>query len=94
MENEHPSIFSFFEWLGIIEIEFVPENEYNPDYYLNEIKWDKIPLIISEPRTLFEDTYEWGIGEFNSDLFLEILAECTIPAFNKRIDFVNISHSQ
>jgi hypothetical protein len=70
-QKNQPFIFSIIELLGIVNVNFVQEGEYNPDYYLHKINWEYLTLLFSEPKEVFEKGYNWGKSEFNSDLLLD-----------------------
>lgn len=70
---EHPKLASLFELLGLTAQTFIPEADYNPDFYLVEIRWERFPSLISEPEKVLAQEYGWGTSAFSDDVLLDRL---------------------
>jgi len=73
LRREHPAIASFLELVGLSAQSFVPEGDYNPDFHLIEVRWDRLSLLVTNPGELFTREYAWGTAELAVDLLLDRL---------------------
>ena len=89
MAREHPRLAAAFALMGVLTDEFVPEGEYNPDFYLLEVHWDRIPKWFSEPGKVIEEEYSWGHAEFADHRFLHrfklLLWQFGVPAVSTHV---------
>ncbi len=84
IEEENKTLFSILHLLGILDEEqmlpagldpalqgtdFSGHNRVN--YSKRRVRFDRIPTIVSDPKGLFEDVYNWGAGQaFRYNRFL------------------------
>jgi len=65
LDENHPTMSSFFRLIGLIEVTFVEKGTYNPDFYLYEIKWDRFQNLYTHPKKNFVLSYGWGSAEID-----------------------------
>ena len=68
LQTYYQKIYGVLNLLGIIEVRIKPP--------LNEIYWERIPLLLSDPLWLANEVYGWGAKDnigFDSDKFLSRL---------------------
>ncbi len=73
LTRHYPALLSSFDLLGLTAQTFVGEGDYNPDFYLVEVRWHRLPWLLTRPRSLFEQEYNWGTADFAADELLERL---------------------
>jgi hypothetical protein len=66
LAENHPALYSFLLLTGIARTSFVPEDTYNPDYYLYEVKWDSLASMIKNPAFHFKEVYGWGTDYYSA----------------------------
>src|SRR5262249_1731086 len=61
--------------MGIIQLEDLPEDplKFQPAFTLKSLHWDRIPKLLSEPKQVFEEVYDWGSHDFKLEPLLEAL---------------------
>ncbi len=69
--KEHPALLASFDLLGLTASTFVEEGAHNPDFYLVEVRWDRFPSVLSDPRDLFVQEYGWGTADFDTTKLIE-----------------------
>ncbi len=69
--REHPALLASFDLLGFTSSTFVPEDTHNPNFYLVEVRWDRFPWLLSQPRELFVQEYGWGTADFDTTTLLD-----------------------
>lgn len=69
--KEHPALLASFDLLGLTSYTFVEEGTHNPDFYLVEVRWERFPWLLSQPRELFVQEYQWGTADFEATKLLE-----------------------
>jgi hypothetical protein len=74
LQRDHPRLAGMLELLGVLGQTFMPEGDHNPDFYLVEIHWERVPRWLSDPRSVIVEEYAWGSAAFDDPLLLERLA--------------------
>lgn len=69
--KEHPALLASFDLLGLTASTFVEEGTHNPDFYLVEVRWERMPWVLSQPRELFVQEYQWGTADFDATKLIE-----------------------
>jgi hypothetical protein len=69
--NYQPPIGTFLQLTGVITVSSEPPIGNRPAYTNRKIEWSNIPLLVSDPKSVFESVYGWGTINFNSALFLK-----------------------
>jgi hypothetical protein len=84
LKQEHPRLAATFTLLGVMAESFVAEDTYNPDYIHLEIRWERIPMWVTDPRQAIENEYDWGQATFADQTLLQrfklLLWQFGIPA--------------
>ncbi len=73
LRRERPRIGAALELLGVIEDTFVEEGEFNPDFTLVTVEWERLPRWFTDPGSVLADAYSWGSAEFEDAKLLERL---------------------
>jgi hypothetical protein len=73
LADNHPRIYGVLTLLGIIEISMQNETEYNPAFYLYEMKWGRMEKLFTDPVKCFEEAYGWGTPDIQFDKLFNAL---------------------
>ncbi|HEX8111879.1 MAG TPA: DUF6603 domain-containing protein, partial [Kofleriaceae bacterium] len=73
LRKERPRVAAVLSLLALTSDEYVPADDFNPDYRRLRVEWERIPRWFTAPGQVLADAYGWGSAAFNSSDVLERL---------------------
>ena len=73
LRRQRPRIAATLNLLGVIEDTFIEEGEYNPDFTLIRVEWERLPRWLTDPGSVLADAYGWRSARFDDAKLLERL---------------------
>ena len=71
LADHHPRIYGSLRLIGIVDISFVEKDDYNPDFYLHQVRWNLFEKLFTDPKNCFETAYGWGTPDLNMPKLFE-----------------------
>jgi hypothetical protein len=71
LADNHSRLYGSLRLTGIIDISFVEKDDYNPDFYLHQVRWNLFEKLFTDPRNCFETAYGWGTPDLDMPRLFE-----------------------
>jgi hypothetical protein len=77
LDHHAPVARQVLSLIGVLESTHFDEDlaVHRPEYEQKKIRWDRIPLLLSDPGAIFADVYGWGTPDLDTEKLFEVLTD-------------------